>query len=107
MCFLRVEDMQFMLVYVLLVAFHRKIIFIISKNGIFDVFTIIDQNSLRDFSLTRGQIKKRKLILESPDLLLEKLEKIKKFIFESQRTSYGHLKVWSKNHKFDPSRDRY
>ena len=54
-----------------------------------------------DSSRIKSKKKKRKLILESPYLCL--LEKIKIFIFESHRTSYGHLKVWSKMDKFDPS----
>jgi hypothetical protein len=44
-----------------------------------------EPNSLRDSSLTRGQIKKRKIILESPNFFL--LEKIKIFDFESHSTS--------------------
>ena len=52
-------------------------------------------------SLTRGQIIKRKLILDSPILRL--LEKMKILIFNSLRTSYGDLKVCAKMDKFDPS----
>ena len=70
---------------------------LISKNEIFGVFTIIYQIHLW-ISL---QVKKRKNILESPNLLL--LEKNKIFIFDTHRTSNGHLKVWSKLDKFDPS----
>jgi hypothetical protein len=46
-------------------------------------------------------MKKRKLILESPSLIL--LEKIKILIFDIRRTSYGLLKVWSKIDIFDQS----
>ena len=52
-------------------------------------------------SLTRGQIIKRKLVLDSPILRL--LEKMKILIFNSPRTSYGDLKVCSKRDKFYPS----
>ena len=52
-------------------------------------------------SLTRGQIIKRKFILDSPILRL--LEKIKISIFNNLRTSYEDLKVCSKIDKFDPS----
>ena len=52
-------------------------------------------------SKMRGQIIKRKLILDSPILRL--LEKMKIFIFDSLRTSYGDLKVCSEMDKFDPS----
>ena len=58
-------------------------------------------NSNKDSSITKRQIIKKKLILECPYLLLSK--KIKKFILDIHRTSYGHLKVWSKIAKFDPS----
>jgi len=44
---------------------------------------------------------KKELILESPHLLLH--GEIKIFIPDIHRTSYGHLKVWSKIEKFDPS----
>ena len=52
-------------------------------------------------SLKRGQIIKMKLILDSPNLLLQ--NKIKIFILEIHRTSYGHLKQWYKMDKFDLS----
>ncbi len=52
-------------------------------------------------SKTRGLIIKWKLILDSPILRL--LEKMKIFIFNSLRTSYGDLKVCSDMDKFDPS----
>ena len=52
-------------------------------------------------SLKRGQIIKTKLILDSPNLLLQ--NKIKIFILEIHRTSYGHLKQWYKMDKFDLS----
>jgi hypothetical protein len=58
---------------------------IVSKNGVFGTYAIIDQIHLRIPIKTKGQIKNRKLILESPNLLL--LEKIKIFDFESNRTS--------------------
>jgi hypothetical protein len=41
-------------------------------------------------SKTRGLIIKRKLILDSPNLLLQNKNKI--FILDMHRTSYGHLK---------------
>jgi len=44
---------------------------------------------------------KRELILESPNLLLH--GEIKIFIPDIHRTSYGHLKVWSKIDKIDLS----
>ena len=53
-------------------------------------------------SLTRGQIIKKKLILDGPILRL--LEKMKILIFNSLRTSYGDLKVCSKKDKFYLSR---
>ena len=71
---------------------------IIPKKGIFGVFTIINQIHLEIPLLREVTLKKRKLILESPNLLL--LEKNKIFNFESQRTSYGYSKVWSKIDKF-------
>ena len=55
-------------------------------------------NSVKDSSQTKRQIRKRKLILESPNLPLP--NKIKIFIFDGHRTSYGHLKVWSKMDNF-------
>ena len=62
-------------------------------------------NLLKDSSQTKGQIKNKKLILESPNLLL--LEKIKIFEFESHRTSWGHFKVWAKNVKICSIWDSY
>ncbi len=50
-------------------------------------------------SKTRGQIIKKKLILDSPFLRL--LEKMKILIFNSQRTSYGDLKGCSKMGEFE------
>jgi hypothetical protein len=47
------------------------------------------------------QALKKKLILESPNIIL--LEKNKILIFDSHKTSYEHFKVWSKLEKFDPS----
>ncbi len=52
-------------------------------------------------ALTRGQIIKKKLILDGPILRL--LEKMKILIFNSLRTSYGDLKGCSKMDKFYPS----
>ena len=52
-------------------------------------------------SLKRGQIIKTKLILDSPNLLLQNKNKI--VILEMHRTSYGHLKQWYKMDKFDLS----
>ena len=57
-------------------------------------------NSIMVSSLTRGQIIKRKLILDSPILRL--LEKMKILIFNILRTSYGDLKECSKMDKFYP-----
>jgi hypothetical protein len=42
-----------------------------------------------------------KVILESSNFPLS--NKIKKIILGIHRTLYGHLKVWSKIEKFDPS----
>ena len=54
-----------------------------------------------DSSETKSQETKRKLIIESPDLLL--LEKIEIFTLHIHWAQYGHLKVWSKLGKFDLS----
>jgi hypothetical protein len=54
-----------------------------------------------DSSETKSQETKRKLIIESPDLLL--LEKIEIFTLRIHWAQYGHLKVWSKIDKFDLS----
>ncbi len=54
-----------------------------------------------DFSETKGQVTKGKVIIVSPNLLL--LEKIKIFILRIRWASYRHLKVWSKKDKFDLS----
>jgi hypothetical protein len=54
-----------------------------------------------DFSETKSQVTKGKLIIDSPNLLL--LEKIKIFMLRIHWTAYGHLKVWSKIGKFDLS----
>jgi hypothetical protein len=56
-------------------------------------------NSLKDSPQTKGQINKKEVILESPNLPLP--SKIKFFILGIHRTSYGHLKGWSKLDKFD------
>ncbi len=55
-------------------------------------------NSIMVSSKTRGQIIKRELILDSPNLHLR--NKIKIFILDMHRTSYGHLKQWYKMGKF-------
>jgi hypothetical protein len=54
---------------------------------------------VKDSSKIKGQISKRKLIFGSPDLPLRNKTKI--FILGIHKTSYGHLKVWSKMDKFD------
>ena len=58
-------------------------------------------NSIMVSSKTRGLIIKRKLILDSSNLLLQNKNKI--FILDMHRTSYGHLKGYSKMDKFYPS----
>ena len=54
-----------------------------------------------DFSETKSQVTKGKLIIDSPNLLL--LENIKIFMLRIHWTAYGHLKVSSKLGKFDLS----
>jgi hypothetical protein len=61
----------------------------------FGVFTKMDS------SQTKGQKNKRKIILQSPNLPLR--NNIKIFILGFHKTSYGHLKVWSKMDNFDLS----
>ena len=56
---------------------------------------------VKDSHQTKCQKNKGKIILESPNLPLT--NKIKIFIFEGHKTSYGHLKVWSKMDNFDLS----
>jgi hypothetical protein len=57
--------MLFMLVYVHLVAFHKKNKMIISKNWIFGVFTIIDQIHL-GFPFNERSDKKNKINFSKP-----------------------------------------
>jgi hypothetical protein len=61
----------------------------------------IENYSFKDSSQIKCQKSKKKLILESPNLPLR--NKIKIIILGIHRTSYKHLKVWSKIDKFDLS----
>ena len=54
-----------------------------------------------DSSETKGQVTKGKLFLDSPDLLLP--DETTFFMLGIYRTSYDHLKVWSKMDKYDLS----
>jgi hypothetical protein len=57
-CFLIGERLNLMISMLYECTFRKKYNLIISKNGIFGIFTIIDQIHIGDSSLTRGQIKK-------------------------------------------------
>jgi hypothetical protein len=78
--FLIAECPQFRVVILLECTIRKKTNLSISKYVVFGVFTIIDRIHIGIPLLTRGQIKKRKLILDSPYLLLLKKNSILKLI---------------------------
>ena len=80
-------------------ASGKKTNLIISKNVFFGIYAIIDQIHLR--IPLKPRVRKIKEKLEGPNPLLP--NKIKIFILGIHRTSWGHLKVWSKIDKFDLS----